>query len=85
MKYHRNEIEIMAPVGSFESLAAAINAGANSVYFGIEQLNMRAKSTNNFSIEDLKTIVETCNKNNVKSYLTVNTSKAWLDNLQISR
>ncbi len=73
MKYNRNEIEIMAPVGSFESLAGAINAGANSVYFGIEQLNMRAKSTNNFSTEDLKTIVEICNKNNVKSYLTVNT------------
>ena len=63
----------MAPVGSFESLAAAINAGANSVYFGIEQLNMRAKSTNNFSTEDLKEIVKRCNENNVKSYLTVNT------------
>ncbi|RLD50445.1 MAG: U32 family peptidase, partial [Bacteroidetes bacterium] len=63
----------MAPVGSFESLAAAINARANSVYFGIEQLNMRAKSTNNFSTEDLKEIVKRCNENNVKSYLTVNT------------
>lgn len=73
MKYKREEIEIMAPVGSFESLAAAIHAGANSVYFGIEQLNMRAKSTNNFSTEDLKKIVEICNENNVKSYLTVNT------------
>ena len=73
MKYNREEIEIMAPVGSFESLAAAIHAGANSVYFGIEQLNMRAKSTNNFSTEDLKKIVEICNENNVKSYLTVNT------------
>ncbi|NPA67761.1 MAG: U32 family peptidase [Chlorobi bacterium] len=63
----------MAPVGSFESLAAAINAGADSVYFGIEQLNMRAKSTNNFSTEDLKEIVKRCNENNVRSYLTVNT------------
>lgn len=73
MKYKREEIEIMAPVGSFESLAAAINAGADSVYFGIEQLNMRAKSTNNFSTQDLKEIVKRCNENNVKSYLTVNT------------
>ncbi|NOZ36067.1 MAG: U32 family peptidase [Chlorobi bacterium] len=73
MKYKRDEIEIMAPVGSFESLAAAINAGADSVYFGIEQLNMRAKSTNNFSTEDLKEIVKKCNENNLKSYLTVNT------------
>ncbi len=71
MKYKREEIEIMVPVGSFESLAAAVNAGADSVYFGIEQLNMRAKSTNNFSTEDLKKIVEICNENNVKSYLTV--------------
>ncbi len=73
MKYKREEIEIMAPVGSFESLAAAINAGADSVYFGIEQLNMRAKSSNNFSTEDLKEIVKRCNENKVKSYLTVNT------------
>ncbi len=73
MKYKREEIEIMAPVGSFESLAAAINAEADSVYFGIEQLNMRAKSTNNFSTEDLKEIVKRCNENNVRSYLTVNT------------
>jgi len=73
VKYKREEIEIMAPVGSFESLAAAINAGADSVYFGIEQLNMRAKSTNNFSTEDLKEIVKRCNENNVRSYLTVNT------------
>ncbi len=73
MKYNREEIEIMAPVGSFESLAAAINAGADSVYFGIEQLNMRAKSSNNFSTEDLKEIVKRCNENKLKSYLTVNT------------
>jgi len=68
-----NNIEIMAPVGSYESLMAAINAGANSIYFGIEQLNMRAKSSNNFSIDDLKEIVKICNENKIKSYLTVNT------------
>jgi len=69
----REDIEIMAPVGSYESLAAAIQAGANSVYFGIEQLNMRAKSSNNFTTDDLKEIVRICNENNIKSYLTVNT------------
>lgn len=63
----------MAPVGSFESLMAAINAGANSIYFGIEQLNMRAKSSNNFTVDDLKKIVKICKENNIKSYLTVNT------------
>jgi len=73
MLYKKEEIEIMAPVGSFESLAAAIQAKADSVYFGIEQLNMRAKSSNNFTTEDLKKIVEICNENNVKSYLTLNT------------
>ena len=69
----RNDIEIMAPVGSYESLSAAIQAGANSVYFGIEQLNMRARSSNNFTFDDLKKIVDICNKHNVKTYLTVNT------------
>ncbi len=63
----------MAPVGSFESLAAAIQGGADSVYFGIEQLNMRAKSSNNFTTEDLKEIVRICQDNNLKSYLTINT------------
>ncbi len=69
----RKNIEIMAPVGSFESLAAAIQAKANSVYFGIEQLNMRAKSSNNFTTNDLKEIVKIAKENNVKTYLTVNT------------
>ena len=69
----RNEIEIMAPAGSWESLAAAIHAGANSVYFGIEKLNMRSKSSSNFTTEDLKKIVHICHENNVNSYLTVNT------------
>ena len=69
----REDFELMAPVGSFESLAAAIQGGANSVYFGIEQLNMRANSSNNFTSEDLKEIVKICQDNNLKSYLTMNT------------
>ncbi|MDD2285113.1 MAG: U32 family peptidase [Paludibacter sp.] len=69
----REEIEIMAPAGSWESLAAAIQAGADSVYFGIEKLNMRSKSSNNFTTEDLRKIVAVCKENNIKSYLTVNT------------
>jgi len=66
-------VEVMAPAGSYESLVAALNAGADSVYFGIEQLNMRAKSSNNFTIDDLKKIVGMCKEKNVKSYLTLNT------------
>ena len=69
----RNDIEIMAPVGSYESLMGAIQGGANSVYFGIEQLNMRAKSSNNFTTEDLKQIVSIANEHGIKTYLTVNT------------
>lgn len=69
----RQEIEIMAPAGSWESLMAAIKAGADSVYFGIEKLNMRSKSSSNFTTEDLREIVRICKENNVKSYLTVNT------------
>jgi len=68
----RNEIEIMAPAGSYESLMAAIQGGADSVYFGVEQLNMRAASSNNFSIKDLKNIASICSENGLKSYLTVN-------------
>ncbi|MDO4497628.1 MAG: U32 family peptidase, partial [Bacteroidales bacterium] len=66
-------LEIMAPCGCFESLAAAIQAGAGSVYFGIQGLNMRSASANNFTIEDLKKIADICRENNMKSYLTVNT------------
>ena len=66
-------IEIMAPVGCYESLAAAIQAGAGSVYFGIQGLNMRSASANNFTIEDLKNIADICRENNLNSYLTVNT------------
>lgn len=73
MKHTRKDFEIMAPVGSYESLMAAINAGADSVYFGVEGLNMRARSSVNFTIEDLHKIAAICNEHSVKSYLTVNT------------
>ncbi len=66
-------LEIMAPAGSYESLMAAINAGADSIYFGIEGLNMRSKSAYNFTQQDLFEIAEICRKAGVKSYLTVNT------------
>lgn len=69
---NRKKIEIMAPAGSYDSLMAAIQGGADSVYFGVEQLNMRAGSSNNFTIGDLKNIVSICKQNNLKSYLTLN-------------
>ncbi len=68
-----SSFEIMAPVGSRESLAAAIQAGADSIYFGIENLNMRARSANAFTIDDLREIAQTCDAHGLKSYLTVNT------------
>lgn len=68
----RRDIEIMAPVGSYESLNAAIAAGADSVYFGVEQLNMRAASSVNFTLDDLAEIVRTAHAAGVKTYLTVN-------------
>ena len=68
-----SDFEIMAPVGSRESLAAAIQSGANSVYFGIGQLNMRSHSANHFTIDDLRDIASTCNSHGIKTYLTVNT------------
>lgn len=68
----RKGIEITAPAGSWESLTAAVQGGADSVYFGVEQLNMRAGSANNFTINDLKNIADICRKNGLKSYLTVN-------------
>jgi len=67
------DIEIMSPVGSYESLMAAIQGGANSVYFGVEQLNMRSRSSNNFTISDLEQIVSICKEKNIKTYLTLNT------------
>ena len=73
MTMERKDFEIMAPVGSRESLAAALQAGADSVYFGIGQLNMRSHSANHFNIEDLREIAQTCNEQGVKTYLTVNT------------
>jgi putative protease len=69
---NRKEIEIMAPAGSYESLMAAIQGGADSVYFGAEQLNMRAGSSNNFTLEDLQKISSICKKNGLRSYITVN-------------
>lgn len=69
----KDNIEIMAPVGSYESLMAAIQAGANSIYFGVEGLNMRSRSANNFTINDLHEIARIASSHNVKSYLTVNT------------
>ena len=68
-----SDFEIMAPVGSRESLVAAIQAGADSVYFGVGQLNMRAHSANTFTIEDLRFVATECDSHGIKSYLTVNT------------
>lgn len=69
----RKDFEIMAPVGTYESLAAALQGGADSVYFGVEGLNMRARSSANFTLDDLKNIVRICGEKEVKTYLTVNT------------
>lgn len=69
----RKDFEIMAPVGSYESLYAALQGGADSVYFGVEGLNMRARSSANFTLDDLKNIVALCSERQVKTYLTVNT------------
>ena len=66
------QIEIMAPAGNFEALMAAIQGGANSIYFGVENLNMRSHSANNFTMADLPEITRICSENNVKSYLTLN-------------
>ncbi len=80
-----NDIEIMAPVGSFESLMAAIQGGANSVYFGVGHLNMRSKSTVNFTLNDLAEIVSICKANGIKTYLTVNTVLYDHDIVQMQR
>lgn len=68
-----SEYEVMAPVGSRDSLAAAIQAGADSIYFGVGQLNMRSHSANHFDLDDLDYIVATCQEHGIKTYLTVNT------------
>lgn len=70
---NRKDFEIMAPVGSWESLAAALAAGTDAVYFGIEGLNMRSRSSSNFSTDDMRQIVKECEAKGVKTYLTVNT------------
>lgn len=69
----RKDFEIMAPVGSFESLSAALRAGTDAIYFGIEGLNMRARSSANFTADDMERIAALCNRVGVKTYLTVNT------------
>ena len=71
--YSRNDIELMAPAGSYESLMAAIQGGANAVYFGVEKLNMRARSSHNFTLDDLGKIKRIANDHHIKTYLTVNT------------
>lgn len=68
-----NKIELLAPVGSFECLQAAINAGADAIYFGTEQLNMRTRSSRSFFIADIKEISAICKSKNIKSYITLNT------------
>jgi putative protease len=73
MNFINKPIEVMSPVGSYEALSAAIKAGADSIYFGIEQLNMRARSSINFSLEDLEKISKICHENGLKSYITLNT------------
>ena len=73
MKRLYPSIEIMSPVGSYEALMAAIHSGAGSVYFGVGNMNMRARSSINFTLEDLEKIAQICKENNVLSYLTVNT------------
>lgn len=72
MHIERSDIEIMAPVGSYESLHAAIQGGADSVYLGLEQLNMRSRSSNNFTTDDLSRIMTIAKSNNIKVYLTLN-------------
>ena len=69
----RQDFEIMSPVGSWESLAAAFQAGAGSIYFGVEKLNMRSRSASHFTLDDLREIASLCDAHGVKSYLTLNT------------
>jgi putative protease len=69
----KKKTELLAPVGSFDCLQAAINAGADAIYFGVEQLNMRTRSTNSFLIEDIKEVSERCKAAGIKAYITLNT------------
>lgn len=73
MRKGEGKIELMAPAGSYEALMAAIQAGADSVYFGVEQFNMRARATMNFTFDDLGKIAQLCQENGVRTYLTLNT------------
>ncbi|MEP2670231.1 MAG: peptidase U32 family protein [Cyclobacteriaceae bacterium] len=73
MKSSKDNVMILSPAGSFEALTAAIQAGADAIYFGVEQLNMRARSANYFTIEDMRLIAHQCKQSNVKAYLTLNT------------
>ncbi|WP_080905628.1 peptidase U32 family protein [Parabacteroides sp. Marseille-P3160] len=82
--HKKEEFEIMSPVGSYESLMAAIQGGAGSIYFGIEGLNMRSRSSNNFTTEDLRKIASICREHGLKSYLTVNTV-IYEDDLSLMR
>ena len=74
MNLQNKKIDVLAPVGSFESLVAAIQAGADAVYFGVEQLNMRAKASEQLSVEDIKEIAGRCKEHNIRSYLTLNST-----------
>jgi len=67
------KIELMAPAGNFESMQAALDNGADSIYFGVEQLNMRARASINFTLDDLQEISDRCKAKNVRTYLTLNT------------
>lgn len=69
----KQKIELLSPVGSFENLHAAIEGGADAIYFGVEQLNMRAKFINSFSLNDISGIKAICSQNNIKAYITLNT------------
>ena len=69
----KQKVELLAPVGSFDSLQAAINGGADAIYFGVEQLNMRTRSAQSFYISDIKEISAVCKKNGIKAYITLNT------------
>ncbi len=70
---NRGKVELMAPAGNFESMQAAIDNGADSIYFGIEQMNMRARASMNFTMDDLPEIARRCDENNIRTYLTLNT------------
>lgn len=73
MTISKTKVKLLAPAGSMDCITAAINAGADAVYFGVEQLNMRTRSSGGFSIEDIKEVVRTCHASGVKVYLTLNT------------